>query len=183
MSGECDVNETYKGFWVAEQFYSPTLINESICHCYHINVSSWDQSPDLLHEVGPSSAPHQHTLPSEEMNSASGFSHSQFHHTLILTPADSHLPSFMRYASHFFIMDFLLATCVNSLIILFQDNHFLLALKGCFCSKEYSFFPSGTLHSVMLIYIYIAPFTPEDPNALYKLSLFVHRSWTNRQAT
>lgn len=27
VSGECDVNEMYKGFWVAEQFYSPTLIN------------------------------------------------------------------------------------------------------------------------------------------------------------
>lgn len=66
----------------------------------------------------------------------------------------------------FFIMDFLLATCVESLPILFQDNHFLMALKGCFCSTEYNFLPSGTLDSVILIYIYIAPFIPEDPRAL-----------------
>lgn len=46
-----------------------------------------------------------------------------------------------------------------------------------------NFLPSGTLDSDMLIYIYIAPFIPEDPNALYKLPLSVHRSCTNRQTT
>lgn len=33
------------------------------------------------------------------------------------------------------------------------------------------FLPSGNLDSVIVIYIYIAPFTPEDPNALYKFPL------------
>ena len=40
-------------------------------------------------------------------------------------------------------MDFLLSTCVESLSISFQDNHHLLALKGCFCSEERSQFPSS----------------------------------------
>lgn len=84
---------------------------------------------------------HYHALPCEEINCNSIFLHSQFNHTLILTPADCHLH--MQYASHFFSMDFLLTTCVKSLNILLQDNHLLLALKGCFCSKEYRQFPSS----------------------------------------
>lgn len=31
----------------------------------------------------------------------------------------------------------------------------------------------------MLIYIYIAPFIPEDPNTLFRLTLSVHRGCTN----
>lgn len=84
---------------------------------------------------------HYHVLPSEEINCYSLFLHSQFNHALILIPADCHLH--MQYARHFFSMDFLLATCVKRLNILFRDNHHLLALKGCFCSKEYRQFPSS----------------------------------------
>lgn len=42
-----------------------------------------------------------------------------------------------------------------------------------------NFLPPETLDPVILIYIYIAPLIPEDPNALYKLTLSVNRSCTN----
>lgn len=121
---------------------------------------------------------HYHALPSKEMNCDSVFLHSQFNHTLILLPAIAISTCSMQVI--FLVWIFSLLPVWKAWISRFRTITTFWLWKAASAVKNTdNFLPSETLDSVMLIYIYVTPFIPEDPNALYKLTLSVHRSCTN----
>lgn len=172
----------YKGFWVAEQFYSPTLINLSI-----VTVTTLMFLPEIKVWICCIKWDHPllrittRYLPRKWIVILDFYIHS------LITPWFSHLLipiSTCSMQAIFLLWIFFLLPVWKTWLSCFRTITFFCLWKAASAVKNTdNFLPSGTLDPFMLIYIYIAPFIPEDPNALYKFLLSVHRSCTNRQAT